>query len=372
MTEYSRLAKGTFTSTGLPQYINLPFQPDYVEFLNVTINATPRDNGIVSATWDANDGQGTAEVSLFNGTGVYTTDSVAVNGISTFAAGTLLQYGPTQQVVSSTKGGLLTTFTVTAHGYATGDVVVFEGLYQTPTTGMPQMAGMMFRIEGVTANTFEVPWSTSGSNYTALSGSPVGAVVKKVLYPYLYVPSVSYVAGLVTNGSGPGTTQVITTTSNNFVVGQEIAFRFPPQWGATSFNSLPNNLIPGSPVYAYVQAIVNDNTFVIKTNPAFVNNYNSNVPVGSVPGLSFPQVLAVGDINSGGTPYSGGALYPSPLVRGFPTINGPAISGAFINNTSQGFIIGSGTAVTDTTAILVGGSGDTIRWRAFLHDYSSP
>ena len=41
MTEYSRMAKGRFTSTGGAQVINLPFVPDYVEFTNYTAAATP-------------------------------------------------------------------------------------------------------------------------------------------------------------------------------------------------------------------------------------------------------------------------------------------------------------------------------------------
>lgn len=368
MTEYSRMAKGTYTSTGGSQYINLPFQPDYVEMINTTINAVPRVNGIVNATWDANDGQGTAKVSLFNGAGVYTTDSVATNGISTFAAGTTLLFGAPQQIVSATKNFLNPVFTVTNHGFKDGDVVMFQGLYQTPTTGMPQMSGIPFLVENITTNTFTVPWDNSGSNYTALSGSPVGATVKKVLYPYLYMPKETVVSAVF---NGP-TTTIVTTNGPGFVVGQEVAFRIPQVWAETQLNSLPNNIIPGSPIYAYVIAIVSRNSFVLNINSTTFSTYTSNQPVSSVPGLNFPQVVPVGDVNSGGTPYSGGALYPSPLVNGVPTINGPAISGAFINNTSQGFIIGSGTCVTDTTARLSGGGGDTIRWRAFLHDYSTP
>jgi hypothetical protein len=368
MAEYSRLAKGIFTSTGFANYVNLPFTPDYVEFINETVNATPRANGIVSASWDNHDAQGTALVNLFNGTTVYTTDSIATNGISTFAAGLSFQYGPTQQVVSSTKG-FPTTFTVTAHGYANGDTVIFSGLYQTPTTGMPQMASIPFVISAVTTNTFQVAWESGGSNYTALSGSPVGATVKKVLYPFLYQPGDNVVALAYSAGA---ITVVVTAGVNNFVVGQEIAFRIPQNWGMYGLNSLPNNIIPGSPIYGYVTTVVNSNTFYCNINSSTFAPYNANQPVSSVPGLNIPQVLAAGDINSGGWPYTGGALYPSPVINGFPTINGPAIQGAFVNNTSAGFIIGAGTGVLDPSAVLVGLSGDVIRWRAFLHDYSTP
>ena len=75
-----------------------------------------------------------------------------------------------------------------------------------------------------------------------------------------------------------------------------------------------------------------------------------NIPFLSFVGLKFPQVVAVGDVNTGGFPYTGAQLYPSPqLYNGFsttsaPTINGPAILGSYVNNTSQGFFIGTGGA----------------------------
>jgi hypothetical protein len=324
---------------------------------------------VISASWDFNDGQGTAEVALYNGGTVYATDSVAINGISSFAAGLSLQFGPSQQVVSATQAAFFPLFTVPNHGFNNGDTVVFQGLYQTPTTGMPQMTGIPFIVMNVTTNTFTVPWNNTGSNYTALSGSPVGARVKKVLYPSLYMPDVAFIAGASAVGVN---TNFITTNAPGFVVGQEIAFRIPPTWGETQLNSLPNNIIPGSPMYGYIISVLNSNTFVCNINSSTFTAFNPNQPVSSLPGLSYPQVVSVGDVNSGGWPYTGAALYPSPIVNGVNTINGPAIQGAFINNTSQGFLIGSGTCVTDVTAVLVGNSGDIIRWRAFLHDYSSP
>lgn len=371
MAEYSRLAKGSFVSTGAAQYINLPFQPDYVEFNNQTINAIPRANGVVFGSWDSmTDATGTAMISLYNGGTVYTTDIVMSNGITPYAAALSLQFGPSIQIASVNTTAPIGVTTAVPHGLANNDVVVLEGLYESPTTGMQQIAGMMFQVSNVSTNSFLIPWNGTGSNYTAISGSPAGAVVKKVLYPYLYAPGVTNISGIVSNGNG--TTTVNTTTAHNFVAGQEIAFRIPPIWGASGFNSLPNNITPGSPIYSYVSSVISNTSFVVSLNSSALNGFNVNIPFSSFVGLSFPQVLAVGDVNTGGTPYSGGNLYPSPVINGVSTINGPAISGAFVNNTGQGFIIGAGTGATYTSAVLVGNSGDVIVWRAFLHDYASP
>ncbi len=210
-------------------------------------------------------------------------------------------------------------------------------------------------------------WNGNQSNYTALSGSPTGAFVKKVLYPSLYVPGVSIIEA-ITTGS---TTTIVTTAPHNLVVGQEVAFRIPTVWGTTQLNSLPNSTIPGSPIYGYVITVTDARTVVVNINSTGYTAYNSNQPVASVPGLSFPQMVAVGDINTGGVQISSGSpLYPPPKFLqengSFEsTINGPAIQGAFVNNTSQGFILGAGLAVAAQAA-------QVIYWRAFLHDYSSP
>jgi hypothetical protein len=366
MAEYSRLANGNFTSTGAAQVINLPFLPTQVEMWNYSSFATPANHGIPRAYWDASMGQGFAAVDLFNATPVLTTGVVTSNGISTFSAGLALQYGPQQQIIGATAANPI-VFNVTAHGYSVGQVVVFEGLYQSATTGMPQIAGIPFVISAVgDANHFSVVWPGAGSNYTALSGSPSGAYVKQVLFPYLYAPGVAFIEAITTGT----TTTIVTTAPHNFVAGQEIAFRIPPLWGTVQLNSLPNANVPGSPVYGYVTSVTNSTTFVCNINSTGYTAFNTNQTVASVPGLSFPQVVAVGDVNTGGLPlYSGGALYPSPLVNGFSTINGPAIGGAFVNNTSAGFIIGAGAAASDSSSVLVGASTNVIYWRAYRSDY---
>jgi hypothetical protein len=371
MTEYSRMAKGKFISTGGAQVINLPFQPDYVEILNYTASAAFRDHSVLSAQWDANMGQGFAITQVRNTT--YQTDSVILNGISTFSAGQMLQYGARKQVVGITKANPAIV-TVTAHGLTSGDVVIFTGLYQSATTGMPQIDGIPFTVTVIDANSFSIPWNTNQSEYTALSGSPTGAFMKKVLYPYLYAPGATYISA-ITLGT---TTTVDTTSAHNFVVGQEVAFRIPDYWGTIQLNSLPNTLTPGSPVYGYVIEVTDYNTVVVNINSSAFTAFDSNQPFADVSGQSFAQIVAVGDVNTGGVEItSGSVLYPPPYTVPIGTtrvnsINGPAIKGAFFNNTSQGFVVGAGTNVTDTAAVLVGDADDEIYWRAFLHDLSIP
>jgi len=373
MTEYSKQAKGKFTSTGNAQVINLPFQPDYVEFINYTAAAAMTDDVVPFAWWDINMGQGFAVIERSTGSALIS-DIVTSNGISTFSAGQLLQFGPAKQIVASTKG-TTTSFQVTGHGYAIGDVVLFEGLFQSATTGMPQMNGIPFTVITVTdANNFIVNWNSNNAAYTNLSASPASAKVKKILYPYLYFPGTTVISAITTGT----TTTIDTTDAHNFVVGQEVAFRIPSAWGTVELNTLPNTLTPGAPVYGYVIAVTDFNTFVVNIDSTAMTAFTTNVAVANVPGLSFPQVVAVGDVNTGGVQISSGsALYPPPYYSPIGTtrvntINGPAIQGAFVNNTSQGFIIGAGASVGDADAILVGAASDVIYWRALFHDLSIP
>lgn len=374
MAEYSRIASGTFTTAASPvaQYVNLPFQPQRVKLRNVTSYSSPAQNAVTYAEWDANMTSGTAIIEYIESASspwIVAADYVGSGGISNFSAGTLLQFGPQLQVASTTKATNTIT-TASAHGLSTGDVVILEGMFQSATTGVPQISLMPFVITVTGSTTFTINWNMNQSNYTNLSASPTGAFVRKVLYPYIYEPGVNFISAIST-----GATTTITTTANhNFVVGQEIAFRIPSAYGTTQLNSLPNNTTPGSPVYYYVTSVTSNTQFVCNANSTGFTAFNTNQTVAQMVGQSLPQVVAVGDVNSGGTAYSGGALYPSPSFPtssgGVPTINGPAISGAFVNNTSQGFLIGLGTGTVNTSALLLTASSVYI-WEALYYDVGS-
>lgn len=365
MTEYSRSAKGTFVSTGAAKAINLPFQPNIIRMTNYSSAATPAQNGVPFANWTSDMGQGFGVIQAFNATPVLTTDVITSNGFSTFGAALGQQFGAAIQISGITKASAGVVTTGSAHGYATGDVVVFQGLYQSSTTGMPQICTIPFTITVTGSTTFIIPWNTNQSNYTTLSGSPTGAFVKKVLYPYLYLPE-DLVISAVTTGT---TTTITTTTNHNFYVGQQVAFRIPTSWATVELNSLPNNVIPGQSIYGVVTSLTSNTVFVCDINSTGYTAFNSNPTVASITaGFTYAQVVGSGDYNSGGQVYSGGNLYPSPsfptFSGGVPTINGPAINGAFVNNTRQGFVIGAGTGATLTSAVLVGANTNVIYWEA--------
>lgn len=367
MAEYSKLASGSVISTGGQTAVVLPFMPQYIEFVNTT-EIVAADNEVQRAWWYQDMGQGTAVYEQSDSQLLYT----ATGGFTTIQAGLALQYGPTFFLGGSggiTKDSAAPVVTTTAdHGLTTGDWVIFQNLYETTTTGMQQIAGIPFMVTVTGATTFTISWNTNQSNYTAIAagGLNANASFKQILYPVLYAPGVSFVEAITL-----GTTTIIdTTVPHNFVVGQEIAFRIPSAWGTSQLNSLPNTLIPGSPIYGFVTAVNSSTEFVCNINSSAFTAFNSNQPFLSFHGEQWPQVVAVGDVNTGGWQYNGGNLYPSPrFFNGFTastsvgvsTINGPAIAGAFSNATFQGFIIGS---------TISGTVGDQIYWKAEYMDYA--
>lgn len=380
MTEYSRMAKGEFVTVGTSKVVNLPFQPDFVEVWNYTNIKTPATTKVTRAWWDSSfvDTTGNTNPTMVEGYGASATSAsfnrIATLGISAFAAGQLLQFGPTLTVTDVTKAAAALVTTSAAHGLSSGDVVILEGLYQTTVTGMPQINGLPFTVTVISPTTFTIPWNTNQSNYTVISGAATGTPrAKKVLYPYLYFPGQSFISAITVGA----TTTIDTTNAHNFRVGQEVAFRIPSQWGTVELNSLPNLLIPGSPAYGFVVAVTDYNTVVVNINSSSYTAFNSNQTVLAVPGLSYAQIVAVGDVNTGGEAISAGSvLYPPPIYEPIGTtqigtINGPAIRGSFVNNTAQGFVIGPGLADAPISAAILT-DGDLVVWRAYLHDMSIP
>lgn len=361
--EYSKLASGMVLSalTAAPTTVILPFIPNFIEITNTT-EITAASGGVTRAWWMTDMGQGAAAY-ITTGSGPADgsnyISAATGGGFSTFQGGIAQQYGPVLSISGIVKAtGVVTT--TTNHNLVSGNVVVFQGLYQSATTGMAQISGMPFVVTVLSPTTFSINWNLNQSNYTALSGSPAGAQVKKVLYPNIYVPGVAFISALTLSS----TTSVTTTAPHNFQVGQEVAFRIPSAWGPTQLNSLPNILIPGSPVYGFVTAVGSSTTCTVNINSTGYTAYNSNQTIASVPGLTFPQIVAVGDNNTGSNQFGTNSpqFYNGTSTALVSTINGPAIAGAFCNNSSMGFIIGG--TISGTTA-------DVILWRAYAHDFNS-
>jgi len=365
--EYSKLASGSILSNGGPTAVNLPFLPNYIEISNSTRAAAV--SGVTRAWWETDMGQGAAFLTTTAAGPVDGTSFVSATtggGFLTFESGISLLYGPTIFLGASggiTKASPGVVTTTAPHGLVSGNVVVFQNLYASSSTGMQQIAAIPFVVTVLSATTFSIPWNTNQSNYTAIAagGLNMAASFKQLYTPNLYAPNLGFISAITTGAS----TTIFTTAPTNIQVGQEVAFRVPTAWGTVQLNSLPNVFIPGSPHYGFVTSVVSPTQFVVNINSLAYTAYNSNQTFASVlaGGFNVPQVVGVGDANSGSNQLN---FLPPMFYNGTTTglvssINGPAIQGAFCNNTSRGFIFG---------AAVAGMLGDQIYWRAYAHDYN--
>lgn len=405
MTEYSRIAKGNFTATGAAAtatsaIIVLPFIPDYVELWNYTNIKTKNNSKVTRAWWDAKLLDGTNNptmIECYDSGGVTRFDVINNSSsnlaINTFQGALSLQFGPAVShggapvtdfsIAKSGASGAGPATTVTTsgnHGLNTGDVIIFSNLFQTSTTGFQQIAGIPFVVTVTSATTFTIFWDSSGSTYaafnTATSTNNAGSY-KKILFPNLYLQQ-DVPVGFITTGA---TTTVKTTVQHNLQVGDEVAFRIPTIFGPTQLNSLPNSITPGSPIYGVVTSLTDFQTFVVNINSTSFTSWTSNFGGGTVlpslAGQTYAQVLSIGEFNTGGTTLTATSpLFPSPQfsyasLNDSNTINGPAIVGAFFNNTRQGFTISTGTATVVTAATLIT-TGDIVYWHAYAHDFGNP
>lgn len=343
MAQYSKIVEGVFTSTGVNKFLNLPMVPDTIEIWNLTKYATTTNHTATQAIGFASSASGTAYVTESNGT-AWLGKVVTVNGFTFISAGSPT-FGATQAMASTyVTQAASANVTVTGHGYNTGDVVWIYG-----TTAMLQIAGIPYVITKVDANNFTIPVNSSGFASAATAG-----FVKQLLYPDLYIPELCYITAVTKASSA-----VITTSINhNFVVGQEVGFTVPSQWGMTQLDSAVYlQSSNGIPQQAYVTAVT-ANTVTVNINSSGFTTFAYPTSATAALGVTFPQIYAIGDANTG---YS---LNSSGQVPYLGVTNGViGIPGAFVANTRQGVVVGTG----DGTEIIHATS-DVVKWRAIFPD----
>jgi len=368
MAEYSRKAHGTIlvTSNG-KLFVPTPFIPDFIQVWDISRWGAPVTQNNPYIMWNKFMVPGDGLSIIYNLSLVPSLSmnyaSAYPNGITPVIEGKELEYGPAMQITGITKANPAVVSTTVPHNLYTGDVVILEGLNQSASTGMQQIAGIPFAITRTGSSAFSINWNTNQSNYTALSGSPSGCVYRAVKNPYIYSPGNNFISAITTGA----TTTIQTTGFHNLYVGQEISFRIPAPWGTVQLNSSRSRGIPGNPLYGVVTSVNNNQSVTVNIDSSTYAPFNSNIAFAKYSGLSYAQMVTVGDYNMGGAPLStnNGQLYPSSFVNPASVVvspNGPGILGAFSNYSRFGFTIGTAFAPAQGTYIY---------WEASLHDIST-
>lgn len=343
MAEYSKILRGAFTSDGNRKFISLPMVPDSFEWWNLTKYGTTTNKQVVSGIAFQED-SGKALLTQSNGTANLGALSSA-NIVQFISAGTP-QYGAITTSTAGTPVSKANPASVhsVAHGLSNGDVVLITG-----TTAMLQIAGVPYVVTVTGADDFTIPVDSTGFANTATS-----VTWKKVLYPDLYIPETC----VITNITKAAQAVITTSINHNFVVGQEVFFTVPKEWGMVEMSSrafVQNN---GVPLQAYVVAVT-ANTLTVNVNSTGFTTFAYPTSALYATGVTPAQVSAQGDANTG---YS---LNSSGNVPYLGVNNGViGIPGSFVANTRQGILL----AAADGSTSTILNASDVIKWRAIFPD----
>jgi len=135
---------------------------------------------------------------------------------------------------------------------------------------------------------------------------PVPLYQNVEIHAEYYIPQ-RYVIDDITLGT---TTEVITTVNHDYVVGQEIRFLIPANFGSYQLNN----------VKGYVISVPSPTQLVIDVDSS--RNVDPFLSLATVT-TSSPQIIAIGDVNSGAINTQG------------RTQNGTFIPGSFIDVSPQ-------------------------------------
>lgn len=134
---------------------------------------------------------------------------------------------------------------------------------------------------------------------------PVAPENNPPIHPEYYQPSRFVIEEIILGQ----TTVVVTEEDNNYVVGQLIRFIIPPTYGTRELNEQEG----------YVISLLDTDIFEVNIDSTQMNEFEPFPSYGPTP----PQVVAVGDVNTG---------YISTTGRTVPATN---IPGSFINISPQ-------------------------------------
>jgi hypothetical protein len=354
MAQYSKIIRGTFTSTGVNKPLYFPMVPDTIEIWNKTKFNTTTNNTGTEGIGFAENNPGTGYITASNGTTLL--GKTLTSGAFTFFSAGTYQYGSVFTISGITNANPAVVTTTTPHGYVTGDTVLIYG-----TTGMLQIAGVAYVVTFLTTTTFSIDVDASGFAAAATAG-----FVKKVLYPDLYIPQACNIVGITLSSGATITTTLTLATNHTFRIGQEVQFVIPPQWGTTGLDSAVFlQTSNGIPQQAYVVAVPAANQITVNINSSGFTPFAYPTSTIASLGLTFPQVEAIGDQNTGyQLPAPASPLGFPPNLPYLGVRNGViGIPGAFAANTRQGVMVGTGDGTT-----IIHATDDVVAFRAIFPD----
>lgn len=316
MAAFDDVFSGSYTSTGAAQLIQLPSGADFFEVLvqGSAAGSVWANNPAVAGVnrhsyWQSGMASDTALAIQNNAVvGGSVSAFVASNGFTPVTSQANL-YGPAQAGTDITAAATAVMTITAANAFSTGDVVLLEA---GPGNTSKQMLGIPWSVVSTGANTYTLNSAFDSSALTA--AGPI--VARKLLYPAVFQPYLSYIVAL---GLG-ATTTVTTSAPHGLTAGQSVRLVVPAPWGSTQLNGQQGVVLSVTDAWTYVVAI----------NSSAANAFAFPSVAQANQGVTWPQSVPI-------------AEEASQFV------------GSFLDANYKGMIIGSSVA---------GPAGALVLWRA--------
>lgn len=143
------------------------------------------------------------------------------------------------------------------------------------------------------------------SSLNTVLSYPIPAYQNVPINAQYYIPSVFIISAIAL-----GITTVVTTTVNvNYVIGQQVRLIIPYYYGSKALNE----------VKGYVISLPSPNSVQLNINSNGITAFISPSSLPALPVRTLPQILAIGDVNTG------------QINEFAPYFEKPFIPGSFIN-----------------------------------------
>lgn len=289
----AQFISGSFTSDGNPRVLDIQSGADYFKMLNVTAaNEYEWFSSFAADTaWD-------------------------ITGAALVASGGISEFESAEDAFGAEYSGASISqaaqavVTMAGHPFVAGDIVRLYG-----TTGMRQIAGMLFQIVSVVAGvSFVIDLDSSG-----FAAAATAVKARKLLVPQLFSPRSRFITALTLGAS----TSVVTSVDHGYGVGEYITLAVPAAFGSSEINGLSGRVL----------SITSANEFVVDIDSAAASAF------------AFPASASI--------PFS--FAYAVPAGDQVPLALGNTFPGSIRNDGIRGLALGSG---------VCGSAADEIYWYA--------
>lgn len=276
---------GSFTtpaSGNANQTLKLPFVPDLIEIWvqgtadGTVWESTANPGPVKYAFWQKGMANGTALTTRnTNGAATDTSDFLATGGITPVisAANSLGVAQPGSGITNANPAVMTLT---NSNVYQTGDVVLLES-----TTAALQFSGIPWSVVSTGATTYNLGIVGTTFDASAFAAAATNVVAKKVNFPTVMFPYISYIVK-ITTGS---TTTVVTSAPHGLTAGDSVRLVIPSPWGTTQISGQQG----------IVTSITDAITFVVAIDSSAASAFVFPTTAQAGAGVTWPQVVPIGD-----------------------------------------------------------------------------